>query len=260
MSGGLLPDRLATLGDAIPLPPREHMNFLARHELLSDLLKRQLLEALVEQEQDSGADSDDLTRLAKRLGYQKETELEIWRKRFEIDLDSLQSMAAFPRRLSKVTEDLWGEGIPSLFLERRPDLDQVVLSLVRFSDPDLAQELYFQLKEGELSFGELVERHASGKDQLRRGLLGPLPLKRLHPLLAKVVERYPEKALIPPIDIDGKVHLIRVEGIVRAELDDSLRQQLLVEQRTQWLAQQMRRIQLRILDEADIAGGEASAS
>ena len=71
---------------------------------------------------------------------------------------------------------------------------------------------------------------------MRRGLLGPLPLKRLHPLLAKVVERYPEKALIPPIDIDGTVHLIRVEEILRAELDDSLRQQLLVEQRNRWLA------------------------
>ena len=254
MSGALLPDRLATLADVLPLPSREQMSFLARHELLSAFLKRRLLEALADEAQGAEPTSDDLAGLAQRLGYEKETDLENWRKRFDIDLDSLRALAAFPRRLSKATEDLWGEGVPSQFLERRPDLDQVVLSLVRFADPDLAQELYFQLKEGELSFGELVERHASGPDQLRRGLLGPILLRRLHPLLAKVVERYPEKALIPPIDLDGTVHLIRVEEILKAELNDSLRQQLLVEQRNRWLAEQMRRLQLRILDVAATVG------
>ena len=143
---------------------------------------------------------------------------------------------------------MWGETIPSQFLERRADLDQVILSLVRFKDPDLAQELYFQLKEGELSFGELVEQHATEADQLRRGLLGPMPIRRLNPLLAKVVERYPEKALIPPIDLDGTVHLIRVEAVKRAELNDSTRQRLLVDQRNRWLADQLKRLQRRILE------------
>ena len=254
MSGALLPERLITLAETMSLPSKEQAFFLARHELLTTFLKRRLLEGLVEEAEDAEPNANDLAALAKRLGYQKETDLECWRETYGISLDNLQKLAAFPRRLSKATEAVWGEAVPSQFLEQRPDLDQVVLSLVRFTDPDLAQELYFQLKEGELSFGELVESHASGPDQLRRGLLGPILLRRLHPLLAKVVERYPEKALIPPIDLDGTVHLIRVEEILRAELNDSLRQQLLVEQRNRWLAEQMRRLQLRILDGAATAG------
>lgn len=248
MSTGLLPDRLLHLAEEMALPAREELRLMAENDLLVSFLKRKLLEGLAEQVEETLPQDDDLAVLAEHLGMPSGPDPEQWRSALAIPLDRLRSMATFPRRLWAATEEVWGDTIPSRFLERRADLDQVVLSLVRFKDPDLAQELYFQLKEGELSFGEMVERHATEADQLRRGLLGPMPIRRLNPLLAKVVERYPERALIPPIDLDGTVHLIRVETVQRAELNEGTRERLLLDQRNRWLADQLKRLQRRILE------------
>lgn len=137
--------------------------------------------------------------------------------------------------------------MPGIFLQRRSEFDTVVLSLVRFSDPDLAQELYFQLLEGELGFTEMVEVHARGADQLNRGLLGPVRLKNLHPLLACAAERYTEGMLVPPLDIEGQVHLIRVESLQKAQLDDSLRRELLQDLCQRWLQEQLQILESRLL-------------
>ncbi|MCS5692039.1 peptidylprolyl isomerase [Cyanobium sp. FGCU-6] len=246
----LLPDALQGIADRLPLPTGERLRDLALHGELSDHLRRRLLEGLAELAADSDrADEDCLQRLRQQLGLVSDEALEAWRRRMGLDLSDLRRCATYPRRLQQATEDTWGPSLPGRFLERRADLDQVVLSLVRFRDPDLAQELWFQLREGELAFGELVERHATGSDRDRRGLVGPIPLQRLHPLLARVVSRYAERAVVPPIDIDGTVHLVRIESIQRAELDERVRGRLLLELREAWLAEQMARLQDRMLAE-----------
>jgi hypothetical protein len=82
-------------------------------------------------------------------------------------------------------------------------------------------------------------------------------MQRLHPLLAKVVLRYPQKSLVPPIDIDGVIHLIRVEEVIKAELNETMRQQLLRELRNHWLLQQLTVLQRRLLhDSADTSGSQ----
>ena len=47
------------------------------------------------------------------------------------------------------------------------------------------------------------------------------------------------------------MHLIRVEGILKAELNDSLRQQLLLDSRNRWLAAELAGLQRRILSEME---------
>jgi hypothetical protein len=80
-------------------------------------------------------------------------------------------------------------------------------------------------------------------------VVGPIPMQRLHPLLARMVSRYAVRSVVPPIDIDGTIHLVRIESIQRAELDDRVRGRLLLELREAWLAEQVARLQARLLVE-----------
>ncbi|MCP9911402.1 peptidylprolyl isomerase, partial [Cyanobium sp. BA20m-p-22] len=102
------------------------------------------------------------------------------------------------------------------------------------------------------TFHEVVERHADEADRLRRGVVGPVPVNRLNPLLMRVVRRYQPGELIPPLDINGVVHLIRVDSLQAGRLDDQVRGQLLDECRSRWQREQLLLLRDRLMQLADL--------
>jgi len=242
-----LPDHLQKLADQLPLPDLSLLTPLAKAELLWPYLRRLLLDRLCQEAEQLASDSDSLQRLTGRLGLQDLDHLDRWRLALGLGLQDVEAQASFDFCLNEATEKIWGAEVPSRFLEQRSRYDQVVLSLLRFDDADLAQELYFQVREGESSFGDLIDTYAGDNPQLVRGQMGPVALQRLHPLLARVVERYEEGDVVPPLDLEGTVHLIRVESVRKAQLDEAMRSQLLQELRLEWLDGQLLRLQSRII-------------
>ena len=82
---------------------------------------------------------------------------------------------------------------------------------------------------------------------------------QLHPVLARVAERYGPGVLIPPLDLNGRVHLLRVEALQKASLDGTMRQRLLLELRQQWLDQQLQGLLERLADETSAPPASADA-
>lgn len=238
----LLPEALQGIGRSCPLPEPEQVRMLFSHELLIPWLQRCLLEALADQASADRVEAvgyQQLQRLAEPLRLEGPEQLEHWCEQHRIELATLQQLASFQARLNIATETIWADEVPARFLERRSNLDQVTLSILRFDDADLAQELYFQLVDGDTVFAQLIERYGSQPGQPARGLIGPVPLDQLHPLLARAAERYGTGVLIPPLEINDQVHLIRVEDLKKASLDEPMRQRLLLELRQQWLNEQL---------------------
>ena len=64
------------------------------------------------------------------------------------------------------------------------------------------------------------------------------------------MRRYRPRVLIPPLDVNGRVHLMRLESLQPAQLDAALREQLLLRLRGQWLSGQLLRLRLRLLQAA----------
>lgn len=256
MSEPSLPAELHSLGERLPLPEGNLLTALAASELLEAYLQRQLLEALCEAVLGPPSPPDDagaaLLALGQRHGLGTLEEVEAWRQGCGLSLDQLETLVVFESRLRQASERIWEGEVASTFLQRRADFDRVVMSVVRFDDPDLATELFFQLQEGSLSFAELVEHHARGLDRANRGLVGPIRVQQLNPLLARVVRRYKPGVLIPPLDINGCVHLMRIESLQPAQLDGPLREQLLLSLRSQWLRQQLAHLRQRLLQDAPL--------
>lgn len=256
MSDTALPAEVQSLGDRLPLPEAGLITTLAASELLEAYLQRQLLDALCDAVLGPATAPEDATAallaLGQRHGLGSLEEVEAWRHGCGLSLDQLERLVVFEQRLRQASEQLWDSEVSSTFLQRRADFDRVVMSVVRFEDPDLATELFFQLQEGALSFAELVEHHAQGLDRANRGLIGPIRVQQLNPLLARVVRRYRPGVLIPPLDINGCVHLMRIESLQPAQLDGPLREQLLLSLRSGWLRQQLARLRQRLLEDAPL--------
>jgi parvulin-like peptidyl-prolyl isomerase len=82
----------------------------------------------------------------------------------------------------------WGHKVESysLSLARKISLDQVVYSLIRTKDQGLAQEIYFRIQKGELSFVKLTREYSQGSETHTDGLLGSVPVCQPHPAIEKL--------------------------------------------------------------------------
>jgi hypothetical protein len=130
----------------------------------------------------------------------------------------------------------------SLFLQRRPGLDHVLISGLRLSDAELAQELYFSLLAAEVDFPQLAHL-SQGPERLQGGRIGPIPLGQLQPLVAEQLRRATPLELLPPLELDnGQLLILRLEQIDRAVLTPTLQRELEQELFEQWLAAEQARL------------------
>jgi hypothetical protein len=132
-------------------------------------------------------------------------------------------------RFLKALEDRYGERVEARYLERRADLEQVVLRLMRLSQQGLAEEFYLRLIDDDASFGELASRHSLGDESVTRGIVGPIELSQLHPTLRSVLASLAPGQIHPPFLLEESILLVRLEHRRPASLNEALRHRLLEE-------------------------------
>ena len=155
------------------------------------------------------------------------------------NFQQLKIMAMRQLKLEKFKEATWGGDLNSYFFQRKAQLDRVIYSLITTSEIGIAQEIYFRIKEGEQSFAELAREYAQGPEAQTDGLVGPIDLQSLHPTLVNILSRSQPQQLSPPTQINNVLVIVRLEKLLPAQLDRSMRQRLLNERFNQWLQTQM---------------------
>ena len=102
-------------------------------------------------------------------------------------------------------------------------------SLLRVKDQHLANELHLRIKEGEASFEEIASEYSEGPERQQGGRLGPVPLSQPHPMLAKLLQVSTPGQLWPPKQLENWWIVVRLEELHCTELNDALKQRLLLE-------------------------------
>ncbi|MFM5892617.1 MAG: peptidylprolyl isomerase [Dolichospermum sp.] len=143
-------------------------------------------------------------------------------------------------KLEKFKEATWGGDLNSYFCQRKAQLDRVIYSLITTSEIGIAQEVYFRIQEGEQSFAELAREYAQGPEAQTDGLVGPIDLQSLHPTLVNILSKSQPKQLLPPTQINNVLVIVRLERLLPAQLDNSMRQRLVNERFNQWLQEQIK--------------------
>ena len=170
---------------------------------------------------------------------------EAWLQKQGMTLEQMQDLAMRPVLLEKFKTATWGRKVDSYFMTRKTSLDQVVYSLLRTKDIGLAQELYFRIQEGEQSFTELAREHSQGAEAQTGGLLGPVPLSQPHPAIGKLLSVSKPGQLWSPRPLAEWFVIIRLEKLLPAQLDQSMRRRLLDELFETWLQEQIQQVNLR---------------
>jgi parvulin-like peptidyl-prolyl isomerase len=180
-------------------------------------------------------------QVRKQLGIEKSDKLAVWLKHQGITKAQLDYRSERSLKLIKFKQTTWGAKINSAFLERKPQLDRVIYSLIRLKDFCAAQELYFRIKEGEQSFDELARQYSQGSEAETGGLVGPFEMGTIHPSIQKILLSLDVGQVQAPIIVDDWILILRLEQLISASLDAVTHQKLIDEKFNQWLEENINR-------------------
>ncbi|MBD2100807.1 peptidylprolyl isomerase [Leptolyngbya sp. FACHB-261] len=167
-----------------------------------------------------------------------EVEQRAWLDRHSLNSEQLQDLATRQLRIEKFKRVTWGHTLESYFLKRKDQFDRAIYSLIRSQNWNISQELYFRIQAGEQMFAELAQEFSQGPEAQTGGFVGPVDLVSLHPTLARVLATSQPGQLWSPMRL-GEWIVVRLERMLSASLDDSMRQQLLNELFESWLQEKI---------------------
>ncbi|WP_446877503.1 peptidylprolyl isomerase [Phormidesmis sp. 146-33] len=140
----------------------------------------------------------------------------------------------------KLAESLFHSEAERFFAQNRLDFEQVALYQIIVPYHTLAQELFYQIEEAEISFYEAA--HLYDIDEQRRrqcGFEGVLYRGNLQPELAAVVFGANAGEVVRPVQTDRGYHLLMVEEFVSAQLTPETHQEIVQRLFQEWLESEL---------------------
>ncbi|HEY9666899.1 MAG TPA: peptidylprolyl isomerase [Coleofasciculaceae cyanobacterium] len=216
------------------------ITLLANYQMLPQFLR----EVIVDQAITSIICTPEEKASACQQFYEKyqltsESERQEWLELYEMTPEQLETLATREIRIEKFKRANWGNRLESYFLSRKSLLDKAIYSLIRTKEVGVANELYFRIQEGEQSFGELARKYSQGSEAQTGGLLGPIELGKISLNLAQMLYISQTGQLWPPTRLGEWIVIVRLEQLIPAVLDETMRQQLLNELFEHWVQQQL---------------------
>ena len=185
----------------------------------------------------------DEIRLIKQLGNTEATWA--WLEKHSLSLDDFEEIVYHNVSSIKLAQHLFEDQVESYFLSHQQDYAGVVMYEVVLDDKDLALELFYSISEGESSFPEVAHQYIQDRELRRRGgYRGLLRRQEMKPEISAAVFAAKPPQILKPIVTSKGVHLILVEEIVPAQLDDQRRSKILATLFKSWLQQKIEEVEI----------------
>lgn len=140
----------------------------------------------------------------------------------------------------KLAEVLFAQDVEKFFAQNHLEFEQVILYQIVVTDEKLAQELYYQIEEGEISFYNAAYLYDIDSDRRHKcGYEGKIYRCALHPKIAAVVFSTPPNQLLGPLQTEQGFHLFIVEEFIPAELTSQSYEEILNKMFKHWLATEL---------------------
>jgi hypothetical protein len=152
-----------------------------------------------------------------------------WISANHLTTEDLQTQAVRHALWLQCCEARFTAQLPSYFLKRKPQLDQVSYYALAVSEEPLSLELHQRLKERECTFDQLLKDFPADPEVGPRGRFGPLPLAELPEGLAELLRVSRPGQLWPPKPLQSGWLIVQLEHSKPAVLDQALRRRLLLE-------------------------------
>ena len=172
------------------------------------------------------------------LRLEKAADTLAWLKDNFLDPDGWEIAITNHLLSQKLAEHLFEAQVEPYFAQNKLNFDRFVLYQLVVPYEKLAQELFYQIEEEEISFYQAV--HLYDIDRQRRcvcGYEGEVHRWNYHPDLTAVIFKTPVTIgeLIGPIKSEQGYHLFKIEDYMPAQLTPEIRQEIVDELFMRWL-------------------------
>lgn len=226
-------NQVYTAEDLVPL--------LREYQMLPKLAQEILIDkAIAEIECTAEENTATYNQFCQQNQLGSEEEVETWLEKQGMTREQLQNLITKRLRLDKFKEVTWKDQVDAHFIKRKSQLDRVVYSLIRVEKPEVAQELYFRIKDDENTFSALAMEYSEGTEAQTGGLIGPVEINAPHPKIAQILATCQPGQLIPPTRVGEWIVIVRLENYLSAKLDEAMRQRMLDELFREWLNKTMK--------------------
>jgi len=214
----------------------EIIPLLSKYRLLPQIAK----EIIIDEAVASIEISEEQIEQARLRFYQNNqiansSQLIQWLEQQAMTPEELEYLLQRDVKIELFKQKTWENQIESYFLQYKEKYDQVVYSLIRIKDMELARELYFSIFEGETTFEQVARKYSQGQEASTGGVIGPVELSTPHPIITKILKQSQAGQLSPPIEIGEWIIIVRLEKYISAELDENMKQRMLRELFQNWL-------------------------
>ena len=217
-------------------------------KIIEAIVSRQIIatavaEAGIKVETEELQKAADAMRLMNQLGSPDETWA--WLEKHSLSLDDFEELVYNNLSGIKLAQHLFGDQVESYFFSHQLDYAGVVMYEVVLDDEDLAIELFYSISEGESSFPEVARQYIQDSELRRRGgYRGIVERKQMKPEISAAVFAAKPPQILKPIITSQGVHLILVEEMIPAQLDDKRRSHILANLFKSWLQRKIEKVEI----------------
>ncbi|MEM6402832.1 MAG: peptidylprolyl isomerase [Cyanobacteria bacterium P01_D01_bin.116] len=212
-------------------------------EIIEQIISRKIITEAVA-EAGITVEFEDLQKIANQIRLMNQLhsadDTWSWLEKHGLTLDDYEEMVYYNLISGKLVTHLFADKVEPYFFENKLNYSSAVIYEIILDDEDLAIELFYAIKEGEMSFFDVAHQYIQDKELSRKcGYLGKVQRQDLKPEISAAVFAVESPQLLKPIISSKGVHLILVEEIVQSELDNVLRLQIMSDLFSDWIKERV---------------------
>ena len=229
----------------ISIELKEIESFLRQEILLKEVCQKIAYQRIIEKaalEQDLIITPEEIQTEADIIRYknrlEKASDTLAWLADQMLTTDDWKNSISNHLLAKKLAEQLFSQRVKQYFAQNRLDFDQFVLYQIVVPYQPIAQEIFYQVEEEEISFYEAA--HIYDIDEKRRflcGYEGKVYRWNFKPDIAAVIFKNPVAIgkIIGPIKTDQGYHLFMIEEFIQAKLTPERNQEIINKLFQEWL-------------------------
>ena len=170
-----------------------------------------------------------------------------WLEKHGLSLDDFEEIVHNTVISGKLAAHLFEDRVEPYFYEHQLDYAGAVIYEIIVDDEDEAIELFYEIQEGDITFFEAAQQYIEDIELSRKGgYRGKVDRAELPPEVSAAVFAVDSPQLLKPIISSKGFHLIKLEEIITPELNNKLRNKIMIDLFSEWLKQKTEKEQFSI--------------
>ena len=217
-------------------------------EIIEEIITRKIIVAAVA-EASIKVETEELQKIADQLRVVNKlnsaNDTWAWLGKHGLSLEEFEEIVYNTVISRKLAAHLFADKVEPYFFENQLDYASIVMYEVILDDEDLALELFYAIREDEMSFYDVAHKYIQDTELRRKGgYQGIVRRQDLTPEISAAVFAAKPPQLLKPIITSKGAHLILVEEIIQAELDKKLRSKIILDLFSAWLKQKNNQVEV----------------